>query len=297
MFRNILLVVMCTFTLAACGGNGSNEEISSNDLKMIDQGLAAVAANDLGKAEGIFGSINNSEKAQKYYEQIVLIREGQKLLKDGQVKQGQAKLEAATSSDSGSDLITEIAKSTLAKANKKQTTEKTAEPTQVTSSKNESVVISDHYSGMSFVRLTNEKGNIRAQPSIDSAVVYSGDLGETFVYLEEKVNTSDGRTWYKVRYNSDSYGYISKAVSALTNDAYVYHDYASTIVVTAKTANIRLAPSIDSDIIVKNISKGSTFTYTGYYVNTPDGRTWYEVELHNGYDDYGFISKAVSKLQ
>lgn len=373
MFRILLFTVMCSFLLTACG-NQTNQSDDSSD--MMDKGLAAIAANDLGKAEGIFESVSDNEKAQKYYEQIVLLREGQKLLESGHVEEGTAKLEAAMNYEGGSELLTTIAKDTLAMATESDMDTENVSEKPVEENKNSNPaktvdVISDKASGMQYVQLANEKGNVREQPSIDSKVVHSGKLGDVFVYLQEKVNTPDGRTWYKVEYSSGYIGYISRAVSNLTNEIpsyvrltengtnirsapsldatilytgqkndtfYFSNDktytkdgrtwlhiwlpngqygyvsqkvatmttaysptiqsthYGSTIIVTAEVANVRAYPSIDSSIILKNIPKGETFTYTGYYYDTSDGRTWYEVELYNPHL-YGYISKAVGKIQ
>lgn len=368
MLRNLLLIVMCALVLSACSGKDDNSGDASD---VIDKGLAAVAAKDLGKAEGIFESSDN-EKAQNYYEQIVLVREGQKLIEEGNTKKAMAKLEKAASYDEGSDLIAAFAKEILATLDEDDSKEKVdekKESEQPASTVSTGDVISDKASGMSYVQLANDEGNVRAKPSIDSKVVHSGKLGDVFVYLQEKVNTSDGRTWYKVEYGSGSIGYISRAVSNLTNEMPAYvrlidngtnirsapsldsavlytgqkndtfyfsydktytkdgrtwlhvwlpngeygyvsqkvatmttaytptiHStyYGSTIVVTADTANIRSYPSIDSATLLENIGKGETFTYTGYSYDTSDGRTWYEVELYGG---YGYISKAVSKVQ
>lgn len=370
MFRNILLVMLCGLFLAACNQEqeGDSSKASSD---VLDKGLAAVAAKDLGKAEGIFETATDNEVAQTYYSQVVLLREGQELLKNGATADGVEKLEAAVNVANGSVLIAEMAKESLAAATKTEEEQKTtteeakAEPSSV----NKAEVIADQASGMSYVHLANEKGNIREQPSIDSKLVHSGEQGDVFVYLQEKVNTSDGRTWYKVEYSSGLVGYISRAVSTLTNEIpsyvrliengtnirsepsinapvlykgeindtfYYSYDktytqdgrtwlhvwlpngqygyvsqkvatmtttyaptvhgdyYGSTIVISAKEANVRAYPSINSPILVENLKKGEQLIYTGYYYDTSDGRTWYEVEIGN---TYGYISKAVGTIQ
>ncbi|MER2192449.1 MAG: SH3 domain-containing protein [Solibacillus sp.] len=378
MFRNIFLIILTALLLAACG---SGDEESTKDSSVIDKGLAAVAANDLGKAEGIFESATDNPTAQSYYEQIALLRVGKSQLESGQVAEGNANLEMAASFEGGSELMTELANDLLASGTKaEQTTkeeEEKAKETEATQAevepkpepKQAADVIADQASGMSYVQLAEAEGNVREQPSVDSKLVHSGKQGDVFVYLQEKVNTSDGRTWYKVEYGSGSVGYISRAVSNLTNefpsyvrliengtnirsepsinapvihtgqkndtfyfsadktytqdgrtwlhiwlpnDQYGYvsqkvatmttaytpsvHStyYGATIVITGESANVRAYPSIDSTIVVKNLKRGETLTYTGYSYETSDGRTWYEVEISNG---YGYISKAVGKIQ
>lgn len=375
MFRHIFFIISSALLLAACG---SGDEKSTAD-SVIDKGLAAVAANDLGKAEGIFESATDNPTAQSYYEQIALLRVGKSQLEGGQTEEANANLEAAASLEGGSELVTQMAKDLLASAaNGEQTKEEEekAKETDVTQVEAEPKpkqatvdVIADQASGMSYVQLADTEGNVREQPSIDSKLVHSGKQGDVFVYLQEKVNTSDGRTWYKVEYGSGSVGYISRAVSNLINefpsyvrliengtnirsepsinapvihtgqkndtfyfsadktytqdgrtwlhvwlpnDEYGYvsqkvatmttaytpsiHStyYGSTIVITGESANVRAYPSIDSTVVVKNLKQGETLIYTGYSYETSDGRTWYEVEISNG---YGYISKAVGKIQ
>lgn len=375
MVRNSIIILFCAIFLVACGDKQEN-----NSSDVIDRGLAAVVSNDLGKAEGIFESAGDDEKAQALYEQIVQLREGQKEIENGNIEEGKKKLELAAKYEGGSELITALAEEAIKDAEQsitqkedsastKSNEEKTIVQDKSNTPTNKTEAISDVASGMTYVQLANNDGNVREKPSIDSAVVHSGKFGDVFVYLQEKYNTSDGRTWYKVEYGSGSIGYVSRAVANLTNEmpSYVrltengtnirsapsidasilyngqkndtfYYSYDKTytkdgrtwlhiwlpngeygyvsqkvatmttaykptiktnyygavLVVTAATANIREYPSIDSAILLENISKGETFTYTGYSYDTSDGRTWYEVELHNS---YGYISKAVSKIQ
>lgn len=372
MYKKLCLTILCVLLLAACNKEDTTaDQGASSDI--LDKGLAAVAAKDLGKAEGIFESATDNDVAQIYYSQVVLLREGQALLENGDAAEGKEKLEAAVNVEAGSELIAELAKESLAAATKTEDAKETATAEDVKetvkSEAPKAEVIADRASGMSYVQLADEEGNIRAQPSIDSKLVHRGKKGDVFIYLQEKVNTSDGRTWYKVEYASGSIGYISRAVTNLTNetpsyvrliengtnirsepsinapviykgqlnDTFYYsydktytqdgrtwlhvwlpngqygyvsqkvatmttayaptvhgNTYGSSLIITVDDANVRTYPSINSAFLLENLNKGEQFTYTGYYYNTSDGRTWYEVEVGN---TYGYISKAVSKIQ
>lgn len=149
----------------------------------------------------------------------------------------------------------------------------------------------------SYVRLIENGTNIRSEASINAPVIYTGQKNDTFYYSYDKTYTQDGRTWLHVWLPNGQYGYVSQKVATMTTSysPTVHAEYyGATIVITAKEANVRAYPSINSAILVENLKQGELLTYTGYYYDTSDGRTWYEVEIGN---TYGYISKAVGKIQ
>lgn len=369
---------MSTIALVAC----NDEQVTVSDQTNIQNALDAVAQEDYGKAEGLLEKSTDAT-AQAYYAQILLLREGQQLIDAGNAQEATTKLSLAIDYQGGSKVIAAQAEELLAttqhsdeavtQEEKEDSEEQKKTPVAVDKAPAQAEVIAD-VSGMTYVQLANKDGNVRAQADINSKVVHSGHLGDVFIYLQEKVNTADGRTWYKVEYGSGSVGYISRAVANLTNEmpSYVrliengtnirsepninstviytgsknevlYYSYDKTytkdgrtwlhvylggetygyvsqkvatmttqvpkyipttvnntytedftqVVITAKDGNLRSEPDINS-AVVHQATKGDTFSYTGYYEHTADGRTWYEVYVGN---TYGYISKAVGKLQ
>lgn len=121
MMKNKLVIALCLLLLTACTQEADDGSTVSSEL--IERGLAAVAAKDFGKAEGIFESATDDETAQIYYAQIFLLREGQELLKNEKTAEGMAKLEAAANTVDGSALIAEMAKASLIEATKGETAE------------------------------------------------------------------------------------------------------------------------------------------------------------------------------
>lgn len=144
----------------------------------------------------------------------------------------------------------------------------------------------DEPSTMKYVQLADETGNIREKPSIDSKVVFNGVMGDMFTYLQEKVNTADGRTWYKVEYSSGLIGYISHAVSNLTNETPKY------VRIMEDGTKIRSYPSLDADIIDTR-DKGSIFDYSNDQTYAADGRVWLRVDYGN---EYAYISQKVGTM-
>lgn len=147
-------------------------------------------------------------------------------------------------------------------------------------------------SSMTHVQVTAKDANVRAEPSLNAAVVTAGTLYQSFEYLHEKVKTPDGRTWYKVSHNGKT-GYMSSAVGTLVNEA-TYADHytngGNTIIATESSANVRSEPSLNGKV-VHTAKKGEEMYYTGEVVHASDGRTWYQVIVGN---KTGFISDRVS---
>lgn len=144
----------------------------------------------------------------------------------------------------------------------------------------------DEPSSMRYVQLADEAGNIRQKPAIDSKVVYSGVMGDMFTYLQEKVNTADGRTWYKVEYSSGLVGYISHAVSNLTNETPKY------VRLMEDNTKIRISPSLEADIITTG-NRDQVFDYNDEQTHAADGRIWLRIDYA---DKYGYISQKVGTM-
>lgn len=111
-------------------------------------------------------------------------------------------------------------------------------------------------------------------------------MGDTFIYLQEKVDTADGRTWFKVEYGSSSIGYISYTVSNLTNDTPKF------VRLLEDDAKFRSSPSINAEII----STGNKNEYFFYSDNerivTTDGRIWLKIDNYPEKEVY--ISQKVA---
>lgn len=157
--------------------------------------------------------------------------------------------------------------------------------------KKEEAVVEQHDTVMDIVSITADEGNIRAEPSIDAAIVASSNDFEIqqFEYLKERVKTSDGRTWYKVDYGSGT-GYISSAVAELT----MFGDPPQmpgleAVKITEAQGNVREEPYLNSAIVYTG-KKGERLEATSAIFDMPDGRTWYQVEVNGG---YGYISNRV----
>lgn len=133
-------------------------------------------------------------------------------------------------------------------------------------------------------------GNVRSEPSLNGSIIYKGKKGNELNSTGEMINSSDGRTWFKVNVNG-KIGYISDRVSSLKD--YSTYDSPSIFVISSKEGNVRSHPDIDSSIIYTG-QKGDVLSYTSYYKDTSDGRRWYEVEV-NG--TTGYISRAVGDIQ
>lgn len=132
-----------------------------------------------------------------------------------------------------------------AQEQKQQVTQQAAQPAKATNK------VEKDNSGMTHVQVTAKDANVRAEPSLNAAVVTAGTLYDTFEYLSEKVKTPDGRTWYKIRYNG-KVGYMSSAVGTLVNsNTYAGHETngGNTIIVTESEANVRSEPSLNGKVI------------------------------------------------
>ena len=129
--------------------------------------------------------------------------------------------------------------------------------------------------------------NIRSAPDITSAIVKSARSGDVFEYLHEKVQTSDNRTWLKVRYGSSNIGYISQKVGNVTSSAPGY------VRLLENGTNIRIDTSTTSSIVATG-NAGDTIAYTGYSYPKNDGRIWLEVIFDDG--NVGYVSQKVATL-
>lgn len=145
----------------------------------------------------------------------------------------------------------------------------------------------DEPSSMKYVQLADETGNIREKPSIDSKIVFNGRMGDMFTYLQKKVNTADGRTWYKVEYSSGLVGYISHAVSNLTNEIPPY------VRLMEDDTKIRSAPSLEADSINEGNFKDQIVDYSNDRTYASDGRIWLRVKYAS---EYGYVSQKVATM-
>lgn len=137
-----------------------------------------------------------------------------------------------------------------------------------------------------IIIIDEPEGNVRAEPSLNSKIIYKGIRRDKFISTGETVNTSDGRTWYKVSVNGRT-GFISDKVSTLEDD---FMDAGPNIfIVKDPKGNVRAQPSIDSPLIY-TAKQGEILSHSAYYEDTADGRRWFEVEI-NGLT--GYISGAV----
>lgn len=137
---------------------------------------------------------------------------------------------------------------------------------------------------MKYVQLADSTGHIREHPSIDSKIVSNGKMGDMYIYLQKKVDTADGRTWFKVEYGSGSIGYISSAISNLTNETPSY------VRLTEENVKVRSAPSINSDILWSGY-KDEVFEYSDERILSSDGRIWLKVNFST---KTAYISQKVS---
>lgn len=167
----------------------------------------------------------------------------------------------------------------------------TKEETKPVEQKKKQPVFEKHDTVMDIVIITAEKGNVRAEPSIDAPIVASStDLEAVYMtYLKERVKTLDGRTWYKVNYGR-GIGYISSAVSELSmkGDPPTIQGLKEVEIIEAK-GNVREEPYMNSPVIYTG-KKGERLKATSAIFDMPDGRTWYMVELNGR---YGYISERV----
>lgn len=153
-------------------------------------------------------------------------------------------------------------------------------------------VVEKHDTVWTHVFITADKGNVRAEPSTDAAIVASGKAHTAYTYLAEKVHTPDGRTWYKLDYGG-GIGYMSSAVSELNIFGDPPQIPGETVKIIADEGNIREEPYINSPIIYTG-KKGEILTFGGVLYETGDGRDWYPVSV-NG--KRGYISSRVGKVQ
>lgn len=142
------------------------------------------------------------------------------------------------------------------------------------------------------VKITEAQGNVRAEPSLNSAVIYTGKKGERLNTTSAFYVMGDGRTWYEVKVNGKK-GYISdRVIEEIISDEFAEYN-ASEFYVTNAEGNVRADASLNSKIVY-TAKKGESLTYMQTYENTSDGRTWYEVYVDG---HYGYISGAVGELR
>lgn len=78
----------------------------------------------------------------------------------------------------------------------------------------ESFAYEDRAAQQDVFYVTNAEGNVRADVSLTSNIIYTAKKGASLAYMGTYEKTADGRTWYKVEVNGQ-YGYISGAVGEL----------------------------------------------------------------------------------
>lgn len=152
-------------------------------------------------------------------------------------------------------------------------------------------IVEKDSSGMTHVQVTAKDANIRAEPSLDASIILASKLNDTFSYLNEKVKTPDGRTWYKVE-TTNGVGYMSSVVGTLStgNINKIVNVGSSTLTVRADEGNVRAEPSVNSKVIA-SVKGGEKLQYVGESLNASDGRLWHKVTI-NG--NTGYISSLVA---
>ncbi|XXM71359.1 SH3 domain-containing protein [Lysinibacillus sphaericus] len=65
---------------------------------------------------------------------------------------------------------------------------------------------------VNYMQITSEFGNIRSEPSLTSAVVYSADSSDELQFLNEKQKDQDDRIWFKVQAGDGTEGWISSKI-------------------------------------------------------------------------------------
>ena len=129
--------------------------------------------------------------------------------------------------------------------------------------------------GSESVMFTENSTKVRAQPSIEAPIIYTGMLNETVHYNGVAYETpTDGRLWYEVQLNGQT-GYVSSKVAKFTSNSSTTETFKN-ITITGVDVNVRMEPSIDSDVLTK-VKKGDSLSWTGKSYPTEDGRLWYEV--------------------
>lgn len=151
--------------------------------------------------------------------------------------------------------------------------------------------------GLEAVKITEAQGNVREEPYLNSAVIYTGKKGERLEATSATFDMPDGRTWYMVKVNG-KYGYISNRVieevySSEWTDVQEALSGGEVFYVTNAEGNVRANASLNSSVIY-TAKKGASLLYMGTYEKTSDGRTWYNVEVNGR---YGYISGAVGELR
>lgn len=231
-----MFIALCLLLLTAC--NQEAEENSAASSEVLEKGLAAVAAKDFGKAEGIFESATDNEIALAYYAQIILLREGQELIKNEKTAEGIAKLEAAANAVDGSVLIAELVKESLIAATKIDTAEvlpleestsvssKIASAETANQASNNTKAKQDYLASLTYIDLLMESAysvssNEAIQNLWDTYDLWDDELNKIYGLLKEKLPPKEmdalrqeQRAWIKDRDeqtdNPDEIGYLTQ---------------------------------------------------------------------------------------
>ncbi|MFF2447678.1 SH3 domain-containing protein [Neobacillus sp. NPDC058068] len=119
--------------------------------------------------------------------------------------------------------------------------------------------------------------SVRSGASLDSGIIGSVSLGQSFTILEEYNN------WAKIEFKSGSFGWVAgwylEKSAAKTNTGQAVKENKVTILQNG--TNIRKGPNVQSDV-VERANAGDTFSVQSL------ANDWYEVKLKNG--KTGFVA-------
>lgn len=251
MMKNKLLIALCLLLLSACTQEADDGSTTSSEV--LERGLAAVAAKDFGKAEGIFESATDNETAKTYYAQILLLREGQELLKNEKTAEGMAKLEAAANTMDGSELIAEMAKESLIEATNGDTAEvlpiegstsassETAPVETANQATDNSKAKQDYLASLTDINslweaaYSSETSGDMKRMLWDTYDLWDAELNKIYGLLEEKLPSEEmdalrqeQRAWIKERDeitgNPDEIGYLTRieVLNSLASERTLY---------------------------------------------------------------------------
>ncbi|MFL6557790.1 MAG: N-acetylmuramoyl-L-alanine amidase, partial [Bacillus sp. (in: firmicutes)] len=119
--------------------------------------------------------------------------------------------------------------------------------------------------------------SIRASASLNSDLLGSVSMGQSFTIVEEKNN------WVKIEYKSGSFGWVAgwymekEAINSQTELAVT----ESMITIIHNGTNIRKGPDVQSDV-VERANNGSTYSVKSII------NDWYEIKLKNG--EIGYVA-------
>jgi N-acetylmuramoyl-L-alanine amidase len=131
-------------------------------------------------------------------------------------------------------------------------------------------------SGMSGT-VTAGSLSVRQGASLDSSIIGTVSLGQSFTILEEYNN------WAKIEFKSGSFGWVAgwylEKSAVKTNTGQAVKE--SKVTILQNGTNIRKAPNVQSDV-VERANEGDAFSVQNV------ANDWYEVKLKNG--NTGFVA-------